>query len=87
MPVDPFAHALDVAPGDLGASTVGVLFGAQQIVTAFAPAVVGLLADQLGLGLALVLAAVFSLLGGLVVALLPLFDRGDTPAAVVRAAP
>src|SRR5581483_4831819 len=33
-----FAYALDVAPGEMGASTVGVLFGAQQIVTAFSPA-------------------------------------------------
>jgi FSR family fosmidomycin resistance protein-like MFS transporter len=75
-----FAHALDSAPGELGASTVGVLFGAQQIVTAFMPALTGLLADHFGLGFALVLAAVFSLLGGLVVALLPLLDRGATAA-------
>jgi FSR family fosmidomycin resistance protein-like MFS transporter len=79
-----FAHALDVAPGEFGASTVGVLFGAQQIVTAFAPALVGVLADHFGLGLALVLAAVFSLVGGLLVAVLPLLDRG-TAAAPARA--
>jgi hypothetical protein len=32
-----FAYAPDVAPGEMGASTVGVLFGAQQIATAFCP--------------------------------------------------
>jgi MFS family permease len=79
-----FAYALDVAPGEMGASTVGVLFGAQQVVTAFAPLVVGLLADWLGLGAAVLLAPAFSLLGALVVALLPLLDR-TTAAPAVRA--
>jgi len=79
-----FAYALDVAPGEMGASTVGVLFGAQQIVTAFAPLLVGLIADWLGLGAAVLLAAAFSLLGAMVVALLPLLDR-TTAAPAVRA--
>ena len=72
-----FACALAVAPGEMGASTVGVLFGAQQIVTAFCPALVGLVADHAGLGAAVLLAAVFSLAlaGALVVAVRPLLKR------------
>ncbi len=74
-----FAHALDAAPGELGASTVGVLFGVQQVVTAFAPALVGLFADHAGLGPALLLAAVLALAGAAVVLLLPLLERGPHP--------
>ena len=81
-----FAYALDVAPGEMGASTVGVLFGAQQIVTAFSPIVVGLFADHAGLGAALLLAAVFSLAGALVVAALPLLERATAPEGVAGAA-
>jgi FSR family fosmidomycin resistance protein-like MFS transporter len=80
-----FAHALDVAPGELGASTVGVLFGAQQVFTAFVPALVGVLADHLGLAAALTCAAVFSLLGGVVVAALPLLERATAPTAAASA--
>ena len=43
-----FAYAPDVAPGEMGASTVGVLFGAQQVVTAFSPLIVGIFADWMG---------------------------------------
>ncbi len=82
-----FAYALDVAPGEMGASTVGVLFGAQQIVTAFCPALVGLFADHAGLGAALLLAAVFSLAGALVVAALPLLERAAAAAPASASAP
>ncbi|HZU06700.1 MAG TPA: MFS transporter [Chloroflexota bacterium] len=81
-----FAHALDAAPGELGASTVGVLFGVQQVVTAFAPALVGLFADHAGLGPALLLAAVLALAGAAVVLLLPLLERGPHPSPARTAA-
>jgi MFS transporter, FSR family, fosmidomycin resistance protein len=81
-----FAYALDVAPGEMGASTVGVLFGAQQVVTAFSPLLVGVFADWLGLGAAVLLAAAFSLLGGIVVIFLPLLAHETTPTATVGAA-
>ena len=81
-----FAYALDVAPGEMGASTVGVLFGAQQVVTAFSPLLVGVFADWMGLGAAVLLAAAFSLLGGVVVIFLPLLARETTPTATVGAA-
>ena len=82
-----FAYALDVAPGEMGASTVGVLFGAQQVVTAFAPALVGVFADHAGLGAAVLLAAAFSLLGAVVVAILPVLVRPAQVEAAVRLVP
>jgi MFS family permease len=74
------ASALDAAPGEMGASTVGVVFSAQMLMTAFAPTLIGLFADRVGLGAALILADVFSLAAGLVVAGLALLDRGAATA-------
>jgi MFS family permease len=72
------ASALDAAPGEMGASTVGVVFSAQMLMVAFAPTLIGLFADRVGLGAALLLAALFSLAAGVLVAVLSLLDRGAT---------
>ncbi len=71
-----FASALDAAPGEMGASTVGVVFGAQMLVVAFVPTLVGLLADHAGLRVALLVPAAFALGAALVVTVLPLYERG-----------
>jgi MFS transporter, FSR family, fosmidomycin resistance protein len=78
-----FALALDAVPGEMGASTVGVVFSAQMFVVAFAPTLIGLFADRVGLGSALMLAALFALGGAAVVAMLPLIER-TAPAPAPR---
>jgi MFS family permease len=75
-----FAAALDAAPGEMGASTVGVVFGAQMLVVAFVPTLIGLLADRAGLVVAVLLAAGFALAAALVVVVLPLIERGAATA-------
>jgi MFS family permease len=81
-----FAQALDVAPPELGGSTVAVLFGVQQLGVAFAPLLVGLVADRAGAGAGLLLAGGFSLAAALVVAALPLLGSGTTAATARPAA-
>jgi MFS family permease len=80
------ASALDAAPGEMGASTVGVVFSAQMLMVALAPTLIGLFADRVGLGSALLLAPLFSLAAGVVVAVLSVVERGRASAPVrVRA--
>ncbi len=43
------AWALDMAPPDLGGTSIGILFGAQALLGALAPVVGGALADAYGL--------------------------------------
>ena len=76
------ASALDAAPGEMGASTVGVVFSAQMLMVALAPTLIGLFADRVGLGSALLLAALFSLAAGVLVAVLSVVERGRAPAPV-----
>lgn len=43
-----FAYAMDVTPKEVGATTVGFVFSTNQILSAFAPFIAGLIADAAG---------------------------------------
>jgi len=43
-----FAYAMDVTPKEVGATTVGFVFSTNQILSAFAPFIVGVIADMAG---------------------------------------
>jgi len=43
------AWMMDVAPADLGGTTVSALFGIQSLFAGFSPAICGFIADRVGL--------------------------------------
>lgn len=61
----------ELFPSSVRGTAQGFCYNAGRIVSAFAPATVGGLADQYGLGAALGLTAIFFLFGGLLVLALP----------------
>lgn len=69
-----FAFAMDVTPAGIGASTVGFVFSANQLFSAFTPLLTGYLADVYDLKTAFYVFAALTLLAALWV---PLMSRGQ----------
>uniref|UniRef100_UPI0011786CA4 MFS transporter n=1 Tax=Candidatus Entotheonella palauensis TaxID=93172 RepID=UPI0011786CA4 len=71
------AFAMDVTPPEIGASTIGFVFSANQFFSALMPIMTGYLADIYGLRIAFLMFAVLTLLAALWVPLMSA-SREDT---------
>ncbi len=72
-----FAFAMDVTPPEIGASTIGFVFSANQFFSVLVPVMTGYLADIYGLSIAFFMFAILTMLAALWVPLMSV-SRADT---------